>query len=172
MSTREFAVVPPDLRMALAPLAFGLALGLGAIALAAGEDPRVWLAALPLALVCALVALMLRRRRVRLEDGMLVVEGGLHRARVPVAGLDLAHARVLDLAEHTTLRPLFKRFGMALPGYKAGHFRLRDGSKAFVLLTDTRRVLVLPETSGRRLLLSLQQPQALLDTLCAAAPPC
>jgi hypothetical protein len=51
-----------------------------------------------------------------------------------------------------------------------GHFRLRDRSPAFVLLTDRSRVLVLPAKSAAKraaktLLLSLQQPQGLLDEL-------
>ncbi len=43
--------------------------------------------------------------------------------------------------------------------------RLRDRSPAFVLLTDRSRVLMLPEKPGKKVLLSLQQPQALLDAL-------
>jgi hypothetical protein len=51
-----------------------------------------------------------------------------------------------------------------------GYFRLHDRSPAFVLVTDRSRVLVLPEKSGTKragktLLLSLQQPKALLDAL-------
>ena len=44
---------------------------------------------------------------------------------------------------------------------------LRDRGKAFLLVTQRTKVLVLPERSGRRLLLSLERPQALLDALRA-----
>ena len=56
---------------------------------------------------------------------------------------------------------------MSLPGYQAGHFRLRAKlGKAFCLVTDTRRVLWLPMRDGKQqLLLSLERPQALLDAL-------
>ena len=109
------------------------------------------------------------RRSVRLEDGELKISAGMHAHRVAIGAIDLAGARIVDLAEHKALRPIFKSFGTSLPGYYAGHFRLRDRSKAFVLVTDRTRVLVLPERSGRKLLLSLRHPQALLDALSAQA---
>ena len=80
----------------------------------------------------------------------------------------------IETPEHLdapTLRPLLNTFGTAMPGYSAGHFRLRDRSRGFLLLTDRRKVLALPERGGRTLLLSLERPQALLDALQAVAAP-
>lgn len=168
--SREFEVVAPDLRKAwLLP---GLAMLGGAIgvAFAARQDPGALLALPILLLAAAVVAIVMRRRNVRLEGGELQVAAGMHNRTVAVADLDLAGARIVDLGEHKPLRPLFKSFGTSLPGYHAGHFRLRDRGKAFVLVTDARRVLVLPERSGRKLLLSLRHPQALLDALEATTP--
>jgi hypothetical protein len=167
---REFEVVAPDLRKVwLLP---GLALLAGAIGLAfaARQEPGALLAFPILLLAVAVVAIVVRRRSVRLEGGELKVAAGMHNRRVATADLDLAGARIVDLREHKALRPLFKSFGTSLPGYHAGHFRLRDRGRAFVLVTDPTRVLVLPERSGRRLLLSLRHPQALLDALSAHAP--
>ena len=168
-ANREFEVVAPDLRKAwLLP---GLAMLGGAIgiAFAARQDAGALLALPILAMAAAVIAIVMRRRSVRLEDGALKVSAGMHAHRVSIAGIDLAGARIVDLAEHKALRPIFKSFGTSLPGYYAGHFRLRDRSKAFVLVTDRTRVLVLPEHSGRKLLLSLRHPQALLDALSAQA---
>ena len=168
-ANREFEVVAPDLRKAwLLP---GLAMLGGAIgvAFAARQDPGALLALPILAMAAAVIAIVMRRRSVRLEDGALKISAGMHGHRVAIAGIDLAGARIVDLAEHKALRPLFKSFGTSLPGYHAGHFRLRDRSKAFVLVTDRKRVLVLPEHSGRKLLLSLRHPQALLDALSVHA---
>ena len=57
-----------------------------------------------------------------------------------------------------------------MPGFHAGRFRLREKfGKAFCLLTDRHRVLWLPLRDGKdQLLLSLEQPQALLDALKAS----
>lgn len=105
------------------------------------------------------------RRRIGLQGLELQITATLYRKRVPVDGFDLTNARIVDLAEHTDLRPLLKTNGFGMPGFAAGHFRLRDMRKAFCLLTDRRRVLVLPLRDGTLLLLSPEKPQALLQQL-------
>ena len=120
-----------------------------------------------IALASLFSAISLKRRRVQLQSGVLQVAAGLFSHRVSVADIELERARVVDLDERTELRPAVKTFGMALPGYSAGHFRLRQKlGKAFCLVTDRRRVLWLPLRDGKQqLLLSLEHPQALLDAL-------
>ena len=62
----------------------------------------------------------------------------------------------MDLDERTELRPALKTFGMALPGFHAGWFLLRDRSRGFCLLTARRRVLILGAgVAGLWLLLSI-----------------
>jgi hypothetical protein len=105
------------------------------------------------------------RRHIVLKGRDLRVTATLYRKRVPVDALGLANARIVDLAEHTDLRPLLKTRGFRLPGFAAGHFRLRDLRKTFCLLTERSRVLVLPLRDGTLLLLSPEKPQALLQQL-------
>lgn len=169
---REFAVVAPDRRLTwLLPglSAVAALLGIGYLA-TVQPDPRIWLVLPALLVSFALLALVLGRARVTLDGGALAITAGLLTRRVPVTNLDLASARIVDLREHGELRPLLKIFGTRLPGAAMGHFRLRDRRAAFVLVTDRSRVLVLPEkpgatAGGKLLLMSLQQPQALLDAL-------
>lgn len=168
---REFAVVPPDLRLLLPLPAIGLLAGLVGIGFAAREEPSVWWVAIVIVLAAALIAWSVRRRHVVLEDDLLTIMAGMNSARVRVADLDPAAARIVDLARTPTLRPMLKTFGASMPGYHAGHFRLRDRSRGFLLLTDRNKVLALPERSGRTLLLSLERPQALLDALKAVTEP-
>lgn len=163
---REFAIVPPDLRLVVVASGIGLLVGVIAIGFAAREQPMVWLAAVVMTVVVvATTAGLVRRRHVVLDGDLLIIAGGVNTARVRTADLDIAAARILDLANDAALKPRLKTFGTAMPGYRAGHFRLRNRSRAFVLLTDTTKVLALPERSGRMLLLSLERPQALLDAL-------
>lgn len=109
--------------------------------------------------------LMLKRRRITLEHGVLVVAATFYTRRTPVASFDLAHARIANLDERTEFRPGLKANGYGLPGFQAGHFRLRNRAKAFCLLTSQTRVLILPQQDGAFLLLSPEHPQALLDAL-------
>lgn len=115
------------------------------------------------------VVLPLWRREARFDGRRLRVKATWYSREAPLADFDLAAARVVDLREHTGFKPWLKTNGFALPGLQAGHFRLRDRRKAFCLVTDPSRVLVLPHADGRIWLLSLDHPQAVLDILRRAA---
>jgi hypothetical protein len=167
MNTQDFAVHPANtgllwLLPGLAMLA--AVIGIGVLLV---QEPRAWIALPIVAASLALMAVVFRRRRVTLADGTLTIAAGLNTRRVSTAELDLASARVVDLRERSELKPTLKLFGTRVPGLSMGHFRLRDRSRGFVLVTDASRVLVLNERSGRRLLLSLDRPQALLDAMQA-----
>ena len=169
---QSFAVSPPSPLAWASLVLLGGVLPLGVLCVLWLERPPLQgvphaLVAIPL--VVALLLLAMRRRAVTLRDGLLEVRAALYRKRVAATELDLAQARIVDLDERTDLRPWLKSNGMSMPGYHAGHFRLRGGhGKAFCLLTDRRRVLWLPLRDGGQLLLSLERPQALLDALRAA----
>ncbi len=122
---------------------------------------------LPLLLVLAVAVplLALRRRRIRLDGRELCVAATFYTRRISPDALDLDHARIVDLAERTELKPTLKTNGFTLPFFQAGHYRLRNRAKAFCLLTGRERVLALPQRDGRFVLLSPEKPQALLDAL-------
>jgi hypothetical protein len=171
-TTQAFVVSPPPMHAwvmlvvlgGLLPLAIiGAMLLSGKPVSASGLSPA--LAILPL--VLAMLLLAMKRRTVELRDGVLDVCAALFRQRIAVSQLDLGRARIVDLNERTELRPVLKTGGMSLPGFQAGRFRLREKfGRAFCLVTDRRRVLWLPQRDGKdQLLLSLEQPQALLDAL-------
>lgn len=162
---RVFDVVPPDARIAWLLPAFGLGAATIGIAFAAREEPRAWLALIVIGLAAGLIAWSLRRMRVTLDGDLLRIEAGLNSASIALDALDAASARIVDLDREPGLRPLLKTFGTSMPGFHAGHFRLRDRSRGFLLLTSRRKVLVLRESDGRTILLSLVRPQALLDAL-------
>jgi hypothetical protein len=172
---KQYEVVAPETKVVVLA-AIGAAAALAAIALlmflpaAIRSQPFVWAAALGLLLVVALLCCLVRRRSVTLEAGELVIRAGVHTRRVAASRLELERARIVDLEERTELLPGRGTFGASLPGYQTGWFRTLKWGKGFYLLTDRRRVLWLPEHGGPHLLLSLQQPQALLAALNAMAP--
>ncbi|QDH69669.1 PH domain-containing protein [Marilutibacter alkalisoli] len=118
-----------------------------------------------IALLMTGLLLALRRRRIAIEGRELVVAATLYTKRVSIDALDLGKARIVDLAEHTEYKPMLKTNGYALPGFSAGHFRLRNRAKAFCLLTRRERVLLLPRRDGKLILLSPERPQELLSQL-------
>ena len=139
-----------------------------AIALAENEgvDPLVLLSLQAVvALGILAVLLPMWRREVAFDGRELRVKATFYTRRAALSEFDLAHARVVDVREHTEYKPLLKTNGFSLPGFHAGHFMLRNRSKAFCLVTDTSKVLVMPHADGRLWLLSFTHPQAVLDIL-------
>ncbi|MCC7664081.1 PH domain-containing protein [Stenotrophomonas rhizophila] len=122
-----------------------------------------------LLLVTVVVSGAYFRRRIRLQGNTLEVVSTFYRKQVALDALQLEQARVVDLAEHGSLKPLVKTNGYAVPGFQSGHFRMRDRRKAFCLVTDPSRVLYLPLRDGSVLVISPQQPRQLLEALQALA---
>lgn len=166
---RDFPVPAPPLRPLVLTMLPALVIVL-VVAWLAGRDGDATALLLSLVVVPAVALLVfaaIRRRRIRLADGHLQVVAGLNTTRVAVDALDLAHARVVSLDAHPEFRPGMRMMGTQFPGYAAGHFRRLDGARSFALITRRDKVLVLPQHDGRRLLLSPEQPRALLEALSA-----
>jgi hypothetical protein len=119
-----------------------------------------------MALVAIGPFILLQYRRIRIVDGKLaVMAASIFTHTVAPAELDLDKARIVDLDEHDDLKPRLRLWGFGLPGFSAGHYLLRNRARAFCLLTRRERVLVLPRHDGKFVLLSPEQPKALLDRL-------
>jgi len=102
-------------------------------------------------------------------DG-LRLRGDLWGRFIPKAQLRADLARRVDLTQEEGLRPKWRRVGTALPGYQCGWFRLRNGDKALLYLTDRTRAVYVPTTAGYVLLLSPADPDGFLSTLRVDTP--
>ena len=122
------------------------------------------LLAFTLALWVVLDRAMLRHR-LQLSPQRLEVKSSFYSQSLALSELKLDEARVVDLEERAEFKPRIKTNGYALPGFKSGYFRLKNGHKAFVAIAGERRALWLPTTNGRDLLLQPRQPEALLQRL-------
>lgn len=162
------------------PVAFALVLGLllplgiaifAVTRVQAGTMPTSAMLGLQLAIALGVLAVLLPmlRRAVSFDGQRIRVQATFYTREARLDELRLDQARVVDLREHTELRPRLKTNGFALPGLNAGHFRLRDGRKAFCLVGDPSRVLALPHADGSLWLLSFDSPQAVLSVLREAA---
>lgn len=144
--------------------AAGLVVYLDAPGLQAGHL-RSWLHAggfVAIALACACAH---ARRRIDLREGSLEVRSTLFTRRVPVSAMRLEATRLVDLAEHTELAPGLRKIGFGYPGFRSGHYRLRNGQDGFCLLTRSNPVLAIALRDGGWLLLSPEHPRQLLEDL-------
>jgi hypothetical protein len=111
-----------------------------------------------------------RASRFEVSDAGLRLRGDLYGRMIPAAELRGGAARIVDLTGDPELQVRRRTAGTALPGYRAGWFRLRNGEKALVYLTDMRRAVYVPTRRGYSLLLSPQQPERFVERLRSVAP--
>lgn len=167
-NTQDIALAPLPQQAWVFLVALAAALVLAGLLLPAGRMvPAPAWPVIPFGLALLLVppALALGRRRLTIDGDRLVVAATFYIRRVPVHALDLERARVVDLAEHTEFKPLLGINRFDLPGFRAGHYLLRNRKRAFCLVTARERVLVLPLRDGRLLMISPLQPRDLLARL-------
>ncbi len=95
----------------------------------------------------------------------LRLRGDLYGRTIPRSQLLTDLARRVDFRMEPELLPKWKRVGTGLPGYQSGWFRLRNGEKALLYLTDRTRAVYVPTSAGYSLLLSPQDPDGFLAAL-------
>jgi len=170
--TKAFNVAKPTSSLLLwlwAPMLLVLSID-PLIRVFAGKQPfqatfTSWGGWLVLSLVGAALTLAYRRRELRVEPRQLTIAATLYTRRVPVGSMWLDRARVVSFAENPDFKPGMKSNGFQFPGFRAGNFHMKGGGKAFCLITDDSRVLVIPLRDGNSVLVSPEQPRTLLDEL-------
>jgi len=94
----------------------------------------------------------------------LRLRGDMYGRMIPASQLVPAEARVVDIADGP-YRPTFRSSGTAMAGYRSGWFKLRNGRKALLYVTDPNRVVLVPTTAGYDVLLSVAETPRFLDRL-------
>jgi hypothetical protein len=136
----------------------------------AGTGPLWFLGAIS-ALLLALVVLFAwitwssRHAQFTISPEGLRVRGDLYGRMIPAAALLVDEARPLDLRREPERGPASRRLGTGLPGFASGWFRLRNGEKALIYLTDRSRVVYVPTRDGYALLLSVAAPDEFVRRL-------
>ena len=136
----------------------------------AGLGP-FWVLAAVAAVTLAVLAVLAvslagsRWSRFELSSTGLRIRGDLYGRLLPAQSLLAADARRVDLGIETGLRPRLRTWGTGLPGYQSGWFRLGNGEKALVYLSDRRKAVYVPTREGYSLLLSPDEPDAFLNAL-------
>ncbi len=82
------------------------------------------------------------------------------------ASMDRNGAKLVNLENSKELRPKWRLWGAAMPGLSSGLFKLYNGDKAHVYITDKSKIVYIPTHNGT-ILLSMVRPKDFLDTLKA-----
>ncbi|HEX6250333.1 MAG TPA: PH domain-containing protein [Gemmatimonadaceae bacterium] len=108
--------------------------------------------------------------RVEVSERGVRLRGDLYGRFIPAEALRGNEARIVNLAAERELSPVARTMGTGLPGYRAGWFRLRNGEKALLYVTDGSRAVYVPTNRGYSLLLSPRDPERLVEMLRDIAP--
>lgn len=139
-----------------------------------GSGPlwTIGLIALLLTGVLALLGFTLyssRNVNFEVSDAGLTISGDLYGRTIPMSDLLVSEAQVMDISSSATYGLSWKTNGVGLPGYKSGWFKLKNGDKALVFITDQSKVVYVPTTQGYTVLMSPGDPAQMLAQLQAYA---
>lgn len=132
----------------------------------------ILLALLVTATIGALAYSLMGARNARFDVSSegLRLHGDFYGRLIPASALRLDAARVVDLRTDRELAPVVRTLGTAISGYRAGWFRLRDGERALLYVTDPTHVAYVPTSNGYAVLVSVADPAALLASLSRIVP--
>lgn len=129
----------------------------------------LWLLGLLIGIAPAILltaAMGVRNPQAKLGKDGLTIKVSFIDKHWAISAIDRSNAALVNLESRQELRPKWKLWGAAMPGLSSGLFKLHDGRKAHVYITDRSKVVYLPTQSGP-VLLSLERPREFLDALQA-----
>lgn len=108
-----------------------------------------------------------RYARFELSSEGLRIRADIYGRMIPGSSLVKEAARRVDLAPGSEFRPRWRTNGLGLPGYQAGWFKLSNGEKALLFLSDRGRAVYIPTRDGYALILSPADPGQFIAELKA-----
>ena len=122
-------------------------------------------ALLLLPLILLLVPLGTGRIELEVSQTGLRIKGSIYGRTI--ADPDSSFARKVTGNDMPGLSPVARTNGVGLPNYQGGWFRLKNGDKALLFMTDWTRAVIVPTSEGYTLLASPEDPDGLLSALAA-----
>jgi len=100
----------------------------------------------------------------------LRLSGDFYGRTIPASDLRGGAARRVDVGADSEFRPRWRTLGSGMPGYSAGWFRLRNGEKSLLYLTDRTKAVYIPTRLDYSVLISPDDPEAFLSAIRSVAP--
>jgi hypothetical protein len=127
---------------------------------------------IPLVLVSVVLAGLIagsRGARFEVSSASLRLRGDLYGRTIALSDLRGGSARRIDIGADSEIQPVRRTLGTGLPGYRAGWFRLRNGQKALLYVTDPTKVVYLPTRLDYSIKVSPDNPDGFLSAIKTAA---
>jgi hypothetical protein len=110
-------------------------------------------------------AYSLKNVKIEVSSAGLRIRGNLYGRILPLSGLQLDRARIIDLNQDQEHQPKWRKNGIGLPGYQSGWCKLKNGEKSLVFITKRNKVVYIPTYRGYSVMLSASQPDELIAAL-------
>ena len=120
---------------------------------------------IPLILIMGFVAYSARNTRFEVNDEGLRIKGAIYGRFIPKESIIKEDLKILNLNLERELKPVMRTFGIGLPGYSEGWFKLANGERALLFVTDRFNVVYVPTTEGYSILLSTAYSEEFLESL-------
>ncbi|MGD2182370.1 PH domain-containing protein [Lusitaniella coriacea] len=119
---------------------------------------------------CGYLTYSLHHVRVELSPTELQIRGDFYGRKIPLTTLVPQEAQTLNLRQNSAYKPKWRTNGIGLPGYQSGWFKLVNGEKALMFVTDPQQVIYLPTQQGYVLLMSVENTDEFLKSLYEVVP--
>jgi len=119
------------------------------------------------AVICLMgyIAYSSRYTQFELSSTELRIAGDIYGRSIPITSLIIDRSQKIDMNRDSVYQPTRRINGTGLPGYRSGWFKLCNGEKALLFVTQSHNVVYLPTTDGYSLLISVQEPDQFLRSL-------
>jgi hypothetical protein len=134
----------------------------------AGPSIFIWVLGVILLAVIALfiyIGYSSRNMQFTIYDDGLRISPGLYGWFIPREAIRAESVRVINLTIDSEYSPKWRTNGAGLPGYSAGWFKLNNGEKSLVFLTERNRVVYVPTTGNYSVLLSVREAEEFAGAL-------
>ena len=120
---------------------------------------------IPLIFLMGFIAYSARNTRFEVNGEGLRIKGAIYGRFIPKESIIIEDSRILNLNVERELKPIMRTNGIGLPGYSEGWFKLANGERALLFVTDRFNVVYVPTTEGYSVLLSTVYPEEFLESL-------
>ncbi len=109
-----------------------------------------------------------RAGAITIAEGSLRISGGPYGRTIPLSDLIPDQALATNLKADRDHALSWRTNGIGLPGFQSGWFKLKNGEKALAFVTDPTKVAYIPTRQGYAVVVSVDDPSALIASLKTA----
>jgi len=113
----------------------------------------------------AFIGFTSRNVKYELSDQGLNIKAGIYGRFIPKEDITGEGVQIINLENSSELKPRVRTNGIGLPGYAAGWFKLNNGEKALLFVTDKSSVVYIPTTQDYSVLLSVSNAEGFYESI-------